>query len=443
MLSIGFIFPSNDYLYNPFKGDPHTHLQILTVLDFHFGSQVDLSLIDLRGIKKEFALYRIPECDVYLHSVYTLDYNEQVSIVSGLRRRFPKARHIAGGPHANEFQQECLKTFDSLILGEGEELIIQAVKDLINSKLKAIYKQDSPIDINVYPYSSRRFLPKSTIARTNMMTLKNKKEYGELLGTTVIFSRGCPYQCYFCAMPKMKQYVKSFAIRYRRPELIEAEIEYLKREYNIQGINLLDEIGIPPNPRQAIAHLEAIGRTGILWRGQCRADGIAPELAKLARQSGCLAMGLGVESAVQRPLDIINKKLDIQKAKQTIRLLKQNDIEVRIYMILGLPGEPEDIVDASWKFIKETNPDLVILSLFTVRPGTEVFNHPEKFGIKRIETDWTKTMHMFGRYEDETPTLTFEYAEQTPWGRGFSRERIINNYVEFQSRLRAHSLSAL
>lgn len=47
MLKIGFIFPSSDYLYNPFKGDPHTHLQILTVLDVHFGSKVDLSLIDL------------------------------------------------------------------------------------------------------------------------------------------------------------------------------------------------------------------------------------------------------------------------------------------------------------------------------------------------------------------------------------------------------------
>lgn len=56
------------------------------------------------------AAYHIPECDVYLHSVYTLDYSEQLGIVRSLRERYPKFKHIAGGPHAVEFQDECLKT---------------------------------------------------------------------------------------------------------------------------------------------------------------------------------------------------------------------------------------------------------------------------------------------------------------------------------------------
>ena len=76
-MKIGFIFPSSEYLHDPFRGHPHTHFQILTILEEHFGSEVDVSLIDLRGIKKNFALYHIPECDVYLHSVYTLDYHTQ------------------------------------------------------------------------------------------------------------------------------------------------------------------------------------------------------------------------------------------------------------------------------------------------------------------------------------------------------------------------------
>lgn len=443
MLIIGFIFPSSEYLHNPFKGDPHTHFQILTVLDCHFGNQVELSLIDLRGIKKEFALYHIPECDIYLHSVYTLDYDEQVSLVNNLRKRYPKAKHIAGGPHINEFQKECLDIFDALILGEGEDLIVQAVSDMMSSKLKRNYKQSSSININAYPYPSRKFLPKSTIARTDMLTLKNNKDSRKLLGTTAIFSRGCPYQCYFCAMPEMRKYAKYAGIRYRAPELIEAEIEYLKRDFNIDGLNLLDEIGIPLDRKKAIAHLETIGRTGIIWRGQCRVDGITPEVAKLARESGCIALGLGVESASQRVLDIINKKIKLNEAKEAIDTLKRNKIEVRIYMIMGLPGEPDDIVKKTWIFIKETDPDLVVLSLFTVRPGTAVFNNPKKFGIKCVDTHWGNSRHMFGRYEHEYPTLTFEYDRQTPWGKGFTKERIINNYVEFQTKLREHGLSAL
>jgi len=80
-MKIGFIFPSSEYLHDPFRGDPHTHFQILTILESHFGSEVDVSLIDLRGIKKRFAIYHIQECDVYLHSLYTLDLYEQESIV--------------------------------------------------------------------------------------------------------------------------------------------------------------------------------------------------------------------------------------------------------------------------------------------------------------------------------------------------------------------------
>ena len=148
-MKIGFIMPSSDYLHDPFRGDPFTHLQILTILENHFGQNITPYLIDLRGIKKEFAIYHIPECDVYLQSVYTLDYKEQISLVISLKERCPKAIHIAGGPHANTFPEECLKTFDTLILGEGEHTIIQSIQDNIDGKIKKIYRETGIVDINL------------------------------------------------------------------------------------------------------------------------------------------------------------------------------------------------------------------------------------------------------------------------------------------------------
>lgn len=199
---------------------------------------------------------------------------------------------------------------------------------------------------------------------------------------------------------------------------------------------MLDEIGIPLSAKKAIPHLEAIARTEIVWRGQCRVDGITPGIAKLAKESGCVAMGLGVESVSVRSLEMINKKISISRAIGSIALLKKNDIEARIYLIMGLPGEPEDITEQTWSFIEETQPDLVYLSLFTARPGTEVFKHPKKFGLKYIDTTWENTMHMYGRYETEIPEFTFEYEEQAPWGKAHGKENIVNEYVELQTRLR-------
>ena len=441
-MRIGFIFPSSEYLFDPFKGDPHTHFQILTVLESRFGGEVELCLPDLRGIKREFAVYHIPECDIYLHSVYTLDWEEQISIVRELREKYPAAKHVAGGPHATVFQQETLKHFDALVIGDGEEQVISLITDLKSNKLKKIYEEKNIIDINKYPFPKRHFLPKATIARKGLMTLKNKKGFDQLLGTTVIFSRGCPFECYFCAMPKVKEYCKG--VRYRKPEFVKEEIEYLKKEYKLQGISLLDEIGVPYGKEQAIKHLEAIGSTNITWRGQCRADGITPEIAELLKNSGCVTMCLGVESASQVSLDIINKKINVEKAKEAIKLLESKGIECRVYMIIGLPGEPENIVDLTWEFIQETKPASVYLSILTVRPGTVLFDDPKKFGMKNIGTDWSKTMHMYGRYKEEIPSLTFEYDAVNPWGgKGMTREQIVANYLELQSRLHKAGISRL
>jgi radical SAM superfamily enzyme YgiQ (UPF0313 family) len=411
------------------------------VLESKFGARVKLKLIDLRGIKREFAQYHIPECDVYLHSVYTLDYNEQLSIVRNLRKRYPEAVHIAGGPHTVVYKDECQKLFDALIFGDGEESITKAITDLMKGKLRPIYEQKSPIDINIYPYPSRKYLPASSVARPGLLTLKNKSGFDKLMSCTVIFSRGCPFNCAFCAMPATKKY--SPGVRYRDPKLIEAEIEYLKSCYQIEGISLLDEISIPPTLKQAIPHLEAIGRTNIIWRGQCRVDGITPEIARFAAESGCVTMAMGVESVWQNSLDIINKKISVEKAKKSISYLKENGIECRIYMIIGLPGEPKDIVERTWAFVQETDPDLVYLSLFTVRPGTDLAVNPAKYGIKDIREDFDKTMHMYSRYDVETPELTFEYKKKSPWGEAFTNAEIVSNYLELQGRLKEAGLGSL
>lgn len=441
MTRIGFIFPSSDYLLDPFRGDPFTHFQILTVLEQHFQDTIEPLLIDLRGIRKDWAFYHIPECDVYLHSVYTLDYTEQCSLVKMLREHYPQAKHIAGGPHANMFQAECLTVFDALILGEGEQTIIQAIDDFRQQKIQKIYFQSGPVDINAYSYWSRKYLPKSATARKHVMTLKNTPGYDQLWGTTALFSRGCPYHCHFCTIRHERE--NTPGIRFRTPENVKAEIQYLQHEYGIQGLALSDEICLPLNQATAIRHLEAIGSTGIIWRGQCRVDGITPELAQLASASGCKALGMGVESVVQQCLDIINKKTDLRQACETIAFLKKNAIEARVYLIIGLPGEPDNIVEQTWKFIEETDPDLVHLALFTVRPGTEVFNNPEKFGIIKIHTDWDNMLHNQGEGSGKRPKLTFEYAKEAPWGPSIPAEKIVDNYLELHERLRQRGLRSI
>ena len=190
--------------------------------------------------------------------------------------------------------------------------------------------------------------------------------------------------------------------------------------------------------KKTIPHLEAIGRSGIIWRGQCRVDGVKGDIAKLIKDSGCVTMCMGVESVSQTSLDLVRKNIKVEKARESIRLLKEAGIETRIYMIIGLPGEPHDIVSQTWQFIKDTEPDSVYLSLFTVRPGTDVYENPQKYSIKDIGKDWDSTMHMHGRYDKEMPTLTYTFEEQASWGPSMSNQQIVENYLTLQERIKAN-----
>lgn len=434
MLDIGFIMPSSKGNYKPFRNQPLVLLYLLTILEDRLGDKLNLSLIDLRGVDEDSLMFHIPEKDVFLYSASTPDFTEISNIVQGLRSIYPRARHIAGGPHITIFPDECSKTFDAIVLGEGEESIVQVVTDILASDLGPVYRQGGPINLDAYPYPNREWLPRKAVVDTDLLGGK----YLNLPGTTVLFSRGCPFNCSFCANKRL-----TFGpVRFRSPDLVEQEIEYLKREYGVEALALKDDNAIPVNPRVARPFLEAIGRTGVKWRGQSRANGVHPDMARLAREAGCVDIALGIESACPEVLKINNKRIDLDKAKEYIRLLKQTGIGVRLHFIIGLPGEPDDVVERTLAFVDETEPSSVLLSYLCPMPGSELFEHTERFGIRITTYDWEKYTLTAGRFrEDEFPTFVFEYSEVTPWGKGMSKEKIFANYLRLQSILRERGLN--
>ena len=67
MLHIGFVLPPDNLNFQPFRNQPLTPLCFFTILEEKFGDKLDLSLIDLRGVRPENIKYYIPEKDVYLY----------------------------------------------------------------------------------------------------------------------------------------------------------------------------------------------------------------------------------------------------------------------------------------------------------------------------------------------------------------------------------------
>jgi len=431
-VDIGFIVPKDVHSDKPFKNTPLIHLYLLTILEKHFGGEADLELIDLRGVNEDDIEYYLPEKDAYFYTATSPEYDRVLRVLGSLRKIYPSAKHVAGGTHVQLFPDECVKDFDAIALGEGEDLICDVVRDLQQGRLQKIYRNSTTIDLNAYPYPSRKYLPKKAVVDTDII-----RGYQDLPGTSVNFSRGCPFKCTFCAN-------MSFGpTRFRAPHLVEEEIEYLKKEYGVQALAFKDDNVIPFKKSFAKEYLEAIGRTGIKFRGQTRANGVPEEMVALAAQAGCTDIGIGVESIFPETLKIIKKGIDIDKAKDYIKVLNKNGIGPRVHLILGLPAEPDNVIEECLKFIDETEPASVLLSLFCPMPGTPMADNPDAFGMKILDHDWEDIQVTFGRFHDEeAPGTVFEYKEVTPWGgKGKSRERILSEYNEFQAILRERGLN--
>ena len=127
-----FIVTSSKQNYKPFRNQPLGELYLSTILEQHFKDQLDVSMIDLRSINPDDAIYHVPERDVYMYSVTTLDYLDTKRIVGEIRQIYPNAKHIAGGPHIEALPEESSKIFDAISLGKGEESIKRMIEDISN-----------------------------------------------------------------------------------------------------------------------------------------------------------------------------------------------------------------------------------------------------------------------------------------------------------------------
>ena len=332
---INFIIPSWHYFEDPFKLQPYWELYYATILREKIDNKSVISFTDLRGKSKNNQNFtniidQIEENDFYLYWIMKSgDANEVYSIVKKLKQKFPKSKHIAGGTHVEMLKDECQKIFDSIIIGPGEENFYRAI---INGL--PVYKDSySKIPFSNTPFPDRSFLPKTSVINNQMF-----KQYGNFDATMVYFSRGCFYKCAYCV------YNVPNTLQSKSKLSIENEISYLKKNYHVKAILLKDEIALNPNKKIFYEQMEAIGNSNITWRGQTTSIGTKEQL-KIAKQTGCVELSVGIETVDNNVMKYINKTWQSDEIiSKFINNAKEIGIKIKVCLILGLPGEPRDIV---------------------------------------------------------------------------------------------------
>lgn len=282
-----------------------------------------------------------------------------------IRKLNPKVKIVIGGAYATCSPLEVIKNenIDFAITGEGEEAfpeLIEAlqknkgfekVKGLVYRKNdKIIQNQSVPIkELDKIKFPARHLLDMQKYFEI-FKTGHGAEGTGRCI--SMITSRGCPFNCFFCSASKItgKQW------RFRSPENIIKEIDMAVKEYNITDIYFEDE-NMSLNPERMKKILALIIKRGYkinLHAEQgLRADTLSFEILQLMKKAGFSSIVIAPESGVQRVLnEVIRKNLDLKKVVELVKNARKIGISVGCYFVIGMPGETKEEILQTLNFAK-------------------------------------------------------------------------------------------
>lgn len=415
-MRVALIVLPHPYIAHPLKHQPLGILYLAAALE---EAGYDVEIIDLRTTDKKDCLARLPEADVYGMGATTLDYKTAVSLTKEIKNSFSKPV-ILGGVHATALPETIDPIFDSLVLGEGELAIIDLLYDLEHSSVKRFYRRELIQDIDSIPLPARHLLPYESIVSTELME-------GGMPATSFISSRGCPFDCRFCAVHTMWK-----GVRYRSIDKIADEIKEVMRTYQLRHLKFQDDT-LTLSKKRLLKLCQALQPVGIEWMANARVDCVDQEMLEAMRQAGCTWIEFGIESASQEALNIINKGFTLEQAERAIREAKSLGLKVKELFMIGLPGESNDISDLDIDFITRTDPESAIMATFVPLPGCSIFQNPQDYGINILTHDYDRYLTNLGLREGELEKgFVYEHPTMTREEMMRHRQRVIEFIKERQ-----------
>jgi len=204
---------------------------------------------------------------------------------------------------------------------------------------------------------------------------------------TIISGRGCPFRCTYCLFP---QTLHGHGYRFRSPENLVNELEYIKKEFPAAKEVFIEDDTLTANRKRCrqISELIINRKLRVTWSANSRAD-VDLQTLESMKKAGCRLLCVGFESGCQEILDNIHKGTNIAKIRQFMRDVKKAGILVHGCFLLGCPGETKETIEKTVEFGKELEPDTAQFFPIMVYPGTEAYDWAKKEGYLLTE-DYSK-----------------------------------------------------
>ncbi len=193
---------------------------------------------------------------------------------------------------------------------------------------------------------------------------------------SVYTGRGCKSRCTFCLWP---QTVGGHRYRTRSVENVVAEIADAKRRFPQVKEFFFDDDTFTDDLPRAEAIAEGLGKLGVTWSCNAKANVPRDTLVKL-KAGGLRLLLVGYESGDQQILHNIKKGMRVEVAEQFTKDCHDLGIQIHGTFIVGLPGETKETLEKTKAWARKINPHTIQVSLAAPYPGTFLYDQAVENG---------------------------------------------------------------
>lgn len=295
--------------------------------------------------------------DLVALSTFTAQFYEACDVADYYRSRGVPV--VMGGITASSLPEQTKEFCTSVVLGEGEPLWPEVLRDFENGGLKPFYAQSPSGQFDLRDAPMPRF------------DLLDPDKYNRI---TVQTSRGCPHKCEFCA----SSILLTSRYKVKPVEKVIAEIREIKKIWPRPFIEFADDNSFVHREHYKRL-LRELAKEKLRWFTEADVrvadDG---ELLGLMRDSGCQQVLIGLESPRGASLDGVELKTNWKAHQQeyyrdAIAKIQSYGITVNGCFILGLDGDTPEVFDDVLAFVRDSGLYEVQITFLTAFPGTPLY----------------------------------------------------------------------
>ncbi len=298
------------------------------------------------------------------------------------KQRFGIPVALGGAMMSHLDADELLRAFpwlDFIFLGEAEQNLVEFVDNWTTQSWSGVpglaHRTNKSVCIHARP--AHLALAELPVPDFSDFPLTDYITPAPVL--PIITSRGCYWgKCTFCShtLPYGGN------VRFRSVEQVVDEMEIQMQRYSVRHFLFVDE-AISPRTLRQLSQTILDRRLDVRYgtEGVRVEKAFCEALLRQAHSSGLRWLYVGVESANQRLLDLIEKGIDIDSTERFIETCRRVGIVPQLSFIVGLPSTTSEELQGEISFMKRHPIDA---SSYVLLLGSPMYERPEDFGM-RIE----------------------------------------------------------